>query len=98
MRASLQDQVAARKSERVQQGLSELQRVQELAANDADRLCTHHVKFSYARNGTRLVVSGMDSHGKPETIDYWPDGGYWVVRYDGKTGKGLQSLIERVKP
>lgn len=66
--------------------------------NAVNQLQALGIRFETQAGGMHLLVQGMDEQGRPETIDFWPSTEHWKVRGKGCRMRGVDSLIERVKP
>lgn len=50
------------------------------------------IPFEAKNNDAHLIVQGVNS-----TIDFWPGTGKYIVRADGKTGRGIRKVLRLCK-
>lgn len=55
----------------------------------AERLAECRVPFDSKNDGAHLIVDNR--------IDYWPGTGLWIERKSSYTGRGIQSLLNRIE-
>lgn len=65
-------------------------------ATSADTLRGKGVCFSDHNNGAHLVITGVGATRLPNTIDFWPGTGLWMVRNTRTKRRGVAQLLAEI--